>query len=180
MSEIQNVEEKRQNLYNQFYPETDDNKSDREGESPLEPLPETIGNPTKRKYKKSLSFGYLDANDPADLLAIIYQYGANGKAVYIELLQKIWRSNGYYCSIDEKEKRNIYSILHIEKDLFDDIFTEIIESEIFDIDLFKEYGILTNEDLQVHYQKTIKKHHRREYEIDERYKLIPEKSELID
>ena len=79
------------------------------------------------------------------------KHGLLGYAVYLRLLEEIYKEKGYYIENGEK-----FSILFcddnkLELNVFNEILNDCINEELFDSNIYKTYGILTSRRIQQNY-----------------------------
>lgn len=83
------------------------------------------------------------------------KFGLIGYAVYIRLLEELYRSDGYYLKIDED-----FNILFSDENKMNyedhlSILNFLLDKGLFDISLYSDYGILTSKRVQVNYCSAI-------------------------
>ena len=111
---------------------------------------ETIKSGVGRPNKKGLDYFAHSIKHSDEENIIFQQFGCIGYTVYYTLREKV-TENGYYYELTERKIQLICSQFHIEIAIFNEILSFMMELELFDKVLFKKYGILTSEQLQIYY-----------------------------
>lgn len=123
-------------------------------------------------------FPYASANS-VDVNTILAEYGAMGVYAYTILLQIIYNEKGYFF---EASKRNISTLkfqngIERENDVIEKVMEFALELGLFNQKMYKEYGIITSEEIQCNYFIAIRK--RTNLVIEEKY-LIGEGKEMYE
>lgn len=98
------------------------------------------------------------------------KHGMIGYAVFIRLLEEIYRDKGYYIEINED-----YNILfadenNIDLNVYIEILNDYIKKELFDSKLYEKYNILTSKRIQSNYiEATLR---RKNVEFVQEYLLL--------
>jgi len=79
------------------------------------------------------------------------KHGLIGYAVYIRLLEELYRENGYYLHITEDFNILFSSDNNISQDVYILILNDCIEKNLFDKKLYEKYEILTSCRIQDNY-----------------------------
>ena len=98
------------------------------------------------------------------------QCGLIGFAIVIKLFQKIYGERGYYCEFNEKKAVLLASKIKTGKDTVIKAVNVSVSEGIFNEELYKKYGILTSERIQMNYIEGTKR--RTEIEILPEYALV--------
>ena len=106
-----------------------------------------------RTGKVSISYFSHDVDIMQDnkIKLLKARFGLIGYAVYIRLLEELYRSDGYYLKIDED-----FNILFSDENKMDydnhlTILNFLLEKGLFDNQLYQDYSILTSKRVQVNY-----------------------------
>lgn len=124
-----------------------------------------------RPQKTGLDYFPFDVKLDDKFELIEAEFGLIGFAVLIKLMQKIY-SNGYYCKWSREvellfAKKNCTSL---EVKTISSIIKAALSRDIFDLELFEMYSILTSKEIQERYFEAVKR--RKQVEIIEDYLLI--------
>lgn len=125
-----------------------------------------------RQNKGGLDYFELDCYMDDKVRLIQAEYGLVGFAVFIRLLQDIYRENGYYCEWTSDKELLFASEngMSETRQLLRDIVDACIRRDIFSKRLFDEYGILTSTGVQKQYVKATAK--REVVSLKKEYLLI--------
>ena len=127
-----------------------------------------------RPKKTGLEYFPLDVtagmNDEVELIEA--KYGLEGFAIFIKLLQAIYK-NGYYINWTEKEQLLFIKRVNVTETLVNDVITTCLQWKLFDKQLFDEYQILTSHGIQQRFLFAIGR--RTSVEMEEKYLLLSEK-----
>ena len=98
------------------------------------------------------------------------EFGLQGFAVVVKLLQRIYGGEGYYC-----EWTNEVALLFAKRNstggsVVSEIVSASIKRGIFDKDMFERYGILTSKGIQLRYLKAVDR--RKQVKIKKQYLLV--------
>lgn len=115
----------------------------------------------------------VDMSQDKKIKIIKAKYGLVGYAVYLRLLEEVYREEGYYLHIDED-----FNILFSDDNniSFDDyilILNECIEKKLFNSEMYEEHNILTSERIQQNYCDATER--RKKVEFIGEYLLIDAK-----
>ena len=131
-------------------------------------------NTLARPKKTGLEYFPLDVtagmNDEVELIEA--KYGLEGFAIFIKLLQAIYK-NGYYINWTEKEQLLFIKRVNVTETLVNDVITTCLQWKLFDKQLFDEYQILTSHGIQQRFLFAIGR--RTSVEMEEKYLLLSEK-----
>lgn len=87
-------------------------------------------------------------NDTDALKRLRRKTGLDGYAVYLKLLQLIFRSSGYYVLFDEDKAEEFAFEERIDEVLIKKVVWEAIGTGLFNRRLFEDYQVLTSENIQ--------------------------------
>ena len=109
-------------------------------------------NKLARPKRSGLEYFPLDvsAGNDDEIELLESEYGLDGFAIYIKLLQMIYR-NGYYCPWNKKEQLIFSKKAHIEIERVLEIIDSCLEWGLFDKKMLKDYNILTSHGIQQRY-----------------------------
>ena len=96
-----------------------------------------------RPQKLGLDYFPLDTNMDDKLELIEAKYDLIGYAIVLKLWTKIYL-NSYWYNWTDKEILLFRKQNNIELNLLNDIINQCLEWDIFDLDLYKQYRILTS------------------------------------
>jgi len=124
-----------------------------------------------RKNKQGLEYFSHDVDLSTDEKIQILQadHKLEGYAVYIKLIERIYR-NGYYILFDDRQLK-IFSMnnnIDIEKTF--NIINTCLDENLFSKNLYKKYQILTSSGIQTRFCEAIIR--RKSFVFDKRYLLI--------
>lgn len=122
-----------------------------------------------RPTKQGVDYFPLDVHLDSKFKFVEIKYGLKGFAIIIKLLQKIY-SNGYWSPFNEDEKLLFCHEINVDINLVNDVINEALTRDIFDINLYKQYEILTSKGIQKRYKEMVKR--RKDVEVVEEYLLI--------
>lgn len=124
-----------------------------------------------RPKKTGLEYFPLDVtagtNDEVELIEA--KYGLEGFAIFIKLLQAIYK-NGYYINWTEKEQLIFIKRVNVTETLVNDVITTCLQWKLFDKQLFEEHHILTSHGIQQRFLIAISR--RTSVEMEEKYLLL--------
>ena len=120
--------------------------------------------------KDGISYFPLDCELDSKFELIEAEFGLQGFAVVVKLLQRIYGGEGYYC-----EWTNEVALLFAKRNSTGgSVVSEIVEASIkrgiFDKDMFERYGILTSKGIQLRYLKAVDR--RKQVKIKKQYLLV--------
>ena len=122
-----------------------------------------------RPQKLGLDYFPLDTNMDDKLELIEAKYDLIGYAIVLKLWTKIYL-NSYWYNWTDKEILLFRKQNNIELNLLNDIINQCLEWDIFDLDLYKQYRILTSNGIQKRYLHAIST--RKNQEFVEEYCLF--------
>ena len=126
-----------------------------------------------RPKKTGLEYFPLDVtagmNDEVELLEA--KYGIQGFAIFIKLLQSIYK-NGYYINWTEKEQLLFIKRVNVTETLVNDVIMSCLQWKLLDKHLFDTYKILTSHGIQQRFLFAIGR--RSGVEMEEKYLLLSE------
>ena len=125
-----------------------------------------------RSPKVGLDYFPMDVHMDDKMELIEAQFGLKGFAVVVKLWQRIYAEHGYYCEWNEDIALVFASKQSgLNASAVSDIIRAAIKRELFDKDLFEEYGILTSRGIQKRYFEAVGR--REQVEIIQEYLLVP-------
>jgi len=103
-----------------------------------------------RTEKQGLSYFShdVDINNDIKIKYLLARHGRDGKYVYLDLLEKIYGEKGYYIELTEKFIVMFADECKLEINVCKNIINDCINEELFDINLFNAYNILTSRRIQ--------------------------------
>lgn len=130
-------------------------------------------NELARPRKTGLDYFPLDCNAGIDdeIELIEAEYGLEGFAIYIKLLQKIYKS-GYYIEWTEKEKLQFSKRVNVDINRVNAYITSFTKWGLMNKTIFEEYQVLTSKGIQKRFLLAIDK--RTSCEMYKEYLLLEE------
>jgi len=106
------------------------------------------------------------------------KHGLLGYAVYLRLLEELYREKGYYLQINEDVDILFCDDNNIEYDVYISILSECITKGLFNSKLYEKYNILTSNRIQLNYIAGTKR--RKSVSFYEEYLLVDVKDKYND
>lgn len=103
------------------------------------------------------------------------KYGLIGYAVYLRLLEDIYRDKGYYMILDDDVNLLFCDDNNLEYDTYIKILNDLISKKLFDKKLYDKYKILTSKRIQLNYLMATER--RQKVEFLKEYLLISKELE---
>ena len=105
-----------------------------------------------RPTKRGLEYFPLDVDMEADSAVAFVEakHGLEGYAVFVRLLQRIYR-DGYYLAWDDRELYIFARSVAVPVDRVAAVVDDCLSERLFDLELFKKYGVLTSRGIQSRY-----------------------------
>lgn len=126
-----------------------------------------------RPKKEGLEYFSIDVNmgidDEVELIEA--EYGLKGFAIFIKLLQMIYKK-GYYAKWCDKEKL-LFKKKVVEKELVDEIVCACLRWGLFNKDIFDTHKVLTSHGIQQRFLLAMIR--RKEVEMEKDYLLLSKK-----
>lgn len=124
-----------------------------------------------RPTNAGLDYFPLDTDiDQDDKLALVEaDFGIKGFGIVIKLLMKIYATS-YYYKWGEKEQKLFSRRVNVDIDYLSDVVNATFKWEVFNSELYKEYGILTSRGVQKRYFEACVR--RKEVEVSRNYLLL--------
>ncbi len=124
-----------------------------------------------RPNKVGLDYYPMDVDMDQDdkIVPIEALYGSTGYMVVTKLWAKIYKENGYYYKWGRKEQLIFSKKQNVDINLLDEIINECINAEVFDINVYNNYGVLTSVGIQKRFMEAVKR--RKEVVIINEYYL---------
>lgn len=98
------------------------------------------------------------------------KHGLVGYAVYLRLLEEIYRDKGYYCNITEDFNILFADDNKIDLNVYINILNDCIEKDLFNKEMYENYKILTSSRIQNNYCEATQR--RKNVSFVENYVLI--------
>ena len=104
-------------------------------------------------YKKGLNYFSHDTvlSNDIKIEYLEAETGLIGYAIYLKLLELIYRDEGYYIKFDHKHKKLFAKRVNIVLEKLDKIIDVCLEEDLFNQNLFNKYNILTSKSIQKRY-----------------------------
>lgn len=112
---------------------------------------------------------YAGTDDELELLEA--EYGLEGFAIFIKLLQAIYK-NGYYINWSDKEKLLFSKRVNVALTLVNDVITTCLKWDLLNNSLYEQHKILTSHGIQQRFLLAIGR--RSAVEIYQDYLLLSE------
>jgi hypothetical protein len=122
-----------------------------------------------RPTKSGIDYFPLDVETEDKIKLIEAKYGMTGFAVWIKLLQKIYK-HGYYIDWTEEKILLFSNEVNVDINKVNEIINDCLKWEVFDKTLKEKYGILTSRGIQKRYFEATGR--RKEVEVNENYLLV--------
>lgn len=122
-----------------------------------------------RPTRQGVDYFPLDVYLDNKVKFLIIKFGLEGLGAIVTIFQEIY-ANGYWCKWGEDEKLIFTHENNIEIDKLNSIVAESLKRDIFDIELFEKYGILTSRGIQKRYKEIVSR--RKDVEIVTEYLLV--------
>ena len=120
--------------------------------------------------KDGIPYFPLDCELDSKFELIEAEFGLQGFAVVVKLLQRIYGGEGYYC----EWTKEVALLFAKRNGTGGNVVSEIVEASIkrgiFDKDMFERYGILTSKGIQLRYLKAVDR--RKQVKIKKQYLLV--------
>lgn len=120
--------------------------------------------------KDGIPYFPLDCELDSKFELIEAEFGLQGFAVVVKLLQRIYGGEGYYC----EWTKEVALLFAKRNGTGGNAVSEIVEASIkrgiFDKDMFERYGILTSKGVQLRYLKAVDR--RKQVKIKKQYLLV--------
>jgi len=104
-----------------------------------------------RPTKQGIDFFSVDTEFDDDLQLFVAETGAEGIGILITIWQAIYKSNGYYIKYDDKFPLKIKQRCFSNVENIVNVVENAIKFEIFNVELFEKYKILTSRGIQKRY-----------------------------
>jgi len=98
------------------------------------------------------------------------KHGLLGYAVYLRLLEELYRDKGYYLQVDEDFNILFSDDNNLDYNVYILMLNDCIKHELFDSNLYNEYKILTAKRVQENYLSATER--RKEVEMIDKYLLL--------
>ncbi len=133
-----------------------------------------------RPQKEGLEYFPIVTSFDEKIELIVAEFGPEGLGIIIGLFQRIY-SNSYYMNWNE-DTLLLFCSKHInaEKTKVNAVLIKCLERNIFNKDLYEQYGILTSSGIQKQYLKVCKDSRRKSVQFIQEYCLIKQNNELFN
>ena len=113
-------------------------------------------------------FPYPSTND-VNVTTILGDFGAMGVYAYTILLQVIYKDKGFYFEPNKRNLSTLRLLGGIDRDskIIEEVIESALELGLFDSEKYKEFGILTSEEIQSNYFVAVRK--RKDVEINKEF-----------
>jgi len=98
------------------------------------------------------------------------RHGLLGYAVYLRILEELYKDTGYYLKCDEDFNMLFADDNNLDYNVYILILNDCIKEELFNNNLYKEYSVLTSKRIQENYCSATER--RKEVEFYKEYLLI--------
>lgn len=109
------------------------------------------------KTVPGLPYFSLDVNLNNAVELLEHEYGLKGFAVYIHLLQTIYKDRGYYMKWDKDVELKLAYDYGAGAGFVSEIVRGCIRRGIFDKEMYSKYGVLTSIEIQENYFNAVKR-----------------------
>ena len=124
-----------------------------------------------RPIKVGLDYFPLDTRFEDKVILLIAEFGAAGIGVLISLYQKIY-SNGYYIDWSEDSLMLFSRYMNEKSSFVKKVIDRCLERNIFSLEKYEQYKILTSRGIQKQYLKICKEARRKEIVFFSEYLLL--------
>lgn len=125
-----------------------------------------------RPLKRGLDYFPLSCDFDDSIKLIEAKHGYTGFGIYIKLLQKIHKYEGYYMICQEKNLLLFAKECGISLSELKEIIDTCFEEGVFDKGMYDSFKILTSVDIQKTWFKIVTDSKRKETDIESKYNLI--------
>ena len=98
------------------------------------------------------------------------KHGLLGYAVYLRLLEELYRDKGYYLQIDEDFNILFADENNLDYNVYILMLNDCIKNELFNARMYETYSILTSKRIQSNYVEATQR--RKEVEFSSEYLII--------
>lgn len=112
----------------------------------------------------------VDMMNDKKIKLIKAKHGLIGYAVFLRLLEEIYREEGYYLKADEDFNILFCDENNIQLDAYESIINDCLEKGLFDKGIFEKYSVLTSKRIQLNYCAATER--RKEIEFIKEFLLI--------
>lgn len=120
-----------------------------------------------RPNKQGIDYFPMDVNFDSEVKLLIADKGIGALGVWVTLLQLIYSDNGYYIDNGKKLLLRLKIETMLEVDEIKQIIDAMLDLELFDVDKYEKYQILTSKGIQNRYFLAAKK--RKIVYVDKNY-----------
>ncbi len=135
--------------------------------------------------KTKLDWFKLDCHLDDKVELIEAEFGLEGFAIVIKILQKIYGAEGYYCQWNRDSALLFAKKTGSEREFVEKVIDSCIERGVFDSEMYARYGILTSHGIQKRYYDCADRRKRMTIRQDylllseDEYKVKPENNDDI-
>lgn len=104
-----------------------------------------------RPIKEGMDYFPMDVALNVNIQLIEAKYGMEAFAVIVRLLQMIYGGKGYYCEWSEDIELLFAKNNTVDRERLSEIVNAALKREVFDMEMYNKYGILTSADIQSRY-----------------------------
>lgn len=123
-----------------------------------------------RPQKQGLDYFPFDCVSDGKTELIEAEYGLQGFAIIVKLLQMIYGQRGYYCEWNAEVALLFAHKNNVGGNVVSETIKSALRRGIFNEDLFAKYGILTSAEIQKTYFEAVER--RKQIEVKKEYLLI--------
>ncbi len=127
-----------------------------------------------RITQNGISFFSLDCDFESNLELVIMEHEAEGLAVFVTLLQLIYKNQGYYIKHDKDLPLLVKRKINVDINRINVIINSLVERGIFSEKMLKQFKILTSKGIQKRYFTAAKR--KKEINVIQEYLLLPDVS----
>lgn len=124
-----------------------------------------------RPIKQGLDYFPLDVNLDDKIELLEAECGLQGFAIIIKLFQKIY-NQGYFIKWTEDDQLLFAKKINTELTTVNSVITVALKREIFNKEMYENYGILTSKGIQRRFFEICKQLKRKGIEVNSKYLLI--------
>ena len=125
-----------------------------------------------RKNKIGLDYFSHDVEMFSDIKIkfIKAKHGLIGYAVFLRLLENIYKENGYYIQIDDKFNILFADDNKLDINVYINVLNDCINENLFNKEIYEKHGILTSKRIQLNFLAGAER--RKNIEFDKRFLML--------
>jgi hypothetical protein len=131
-----------------------------------------------RPLKKALDYFNIEVDLDDKVQYLIAKHGAAGFGILVLIWRKCYGLEGYYCEWSERSKFVFARDNAVPIDELDRIVETCLSEGIFCREIFQKHSILTSHGIQKRYLRICTEAKRKDFHIEEKYELNPEKFQI--